>query len=352
MTEPRIRVAVCDGPPHLNPVLDGLCRALAQAGVPHRRWERHGPMLVDADLLAGVEVIAGFGNLPIGAAVLDAAPALRGVVSCVSGTDGIDLAAASARGVLVAHAPTPENARSMAEAALMLLLNLSYDLDRTRARMTRGEGKPMTVGARMLHRRRIGIVGWGRIAHDLARLLEPFEVDLMVYSRRGTPADLPARVRAVPLDRLMAESEAVCVLAGALADAPPIVDRAAIARMRPDAHLINLSRGSTIDEAALAEALQAGRIAGAALDVFAVEPLPADSPLRRCPNVILTPHHVGHTREGDASLEPALVANVTALLEGRLPPMIRNPEAVPAWQARRAAPAAPAAPDRAERSPA
>jgi D-3-phosphoglycerate dehydrogenase len=337
MSVPRIRVAVCDGPRHLNPVQDGLCRALKAAGVPHGRWHEPGPMLGDAAMLRGVEVLAGFGSLPVNAAVLDAAPALRGVVSCVSGTDGIDLAAASARGVLVAHAPTPENARSMAEAALMLLLNLSYDLDRTRARMALGVGKPATIGARMLQGQTIGLVGWGRIAQRLSQLLQPFGVTLLIYSRRGAPADLPPGAQAVTLDELMAGSDAVCVLAGALADASPIVDRRALGLMRPSSHLINLSRGSTVDEVALTEVLQAGRIAGAALDVFAVEPLPADSPLRRCANVILTPHHVGHTHEGDASLLPALVANVMALLDGRLPPMIRNPEAIPAWQARIAA---------------
>ena len=101
--------------------------------------------------------------------------------------------------------------------------------------------------------------------------------------------------------------------------------------MKPDAFLVNLSRGANLDEGALAEALQAGGIAGAALDVYATEPLPADSPLRACPHLILTPHHVGHTREADDSLIPAIVDNTLALLEGRLPPLLRNPEAGPAW---------------------
>jgi D-3-phosphoglycerate dehydrogenase len=125
------------------------------------------------------------------------------------------------------------------------------------------------------------------------------------------------------------------VLAGAEAGAPPIVSAEAISAMRPDAFLINLSRGSTLDEIALADALRERRIAGAALDVFAVEPLPADSPLRALPNLILTPHHVGHTREGDDSLWPALRDNVLALLDGRVPPYLRNPAALPAWPQRR-----------------
>jgi phosphoglycerate dehydrogenase-like enzyme len=156
-------------------------------------------------------------------------------------------------------------------------------------------------------------------------------VQLLVYSRRGTPADLPPHARSAKLDELMAGSDVVCVLAGAEAGAPPIVDRAQLARMKPSAYFMNLSRGSTVDELAVAEALQNGRMAGAALDVFAIEPLPKDSPLWQCPNLILTPHRVGHTREADESLIPAAIANVQALLQGQLPPMIRNPQVVEAW---------------------
>ena len=104
--------------------------------------------------------------------------------------------------------------------------------------------------------------------------------------------------------------------------------------MKPSAFLINLSRGSTVDETALAITLREQRIAGAALDVFAVEPLPADSPLRTCPNVILTGHHVGHTLEADQSLAPTIIANVLALLDGVVPSMVRNPEVIDAWRKR------------------
>jgi phosphoglycerate dehydrogenase-like enzyme len=328
-------VAVCDSRhKHLAPVFDGLCEALQAHGYRHRRLPSHDDLFSQPALLAQVEVVAGFGDMPIGAEVLRAAPRLRGVVSCVSGTDGIDLAAATAANVLVAHAPTTENVRSMAEAAVLLLLHLFYDLDGTRENLRLSRGRPRPVKARMLCGKTIGIVGWGRISATLASLLHPWGVRLVVYSRRGVPKDLPAYAPAAPLDDVMANTDAVCVLAGAEANAPPIVDRAHIRLMKPTAYLVNLSRGSTVDEAALVDALQAGRIAGAALDVFATEPLPADSPLRTCPNVILTPHHVGHTQEGDQSLIPALVDNVLALLAGKVPTMVRNLEAVEAWRHR------------------
>ena len=192
----------------------------------------------------------------------------------------------------------------------------------------------MPSTARLLHSQTIGLVGWGRIAANLAALLQPWGVRLLVYSRRGTPPDLPAHASAVSLVELMATSDQVCVLAGAQANAKPIVGALELARMKPSAFLINLSRGSTVDETALAITLREQRIAGAALDVIAVEPLPADSPLRTCPNVILTGHHVGHTLEADQSLAPTIIANVLALLDGVVPSMVRNPEVIDTWRKR------------------
>lgn len=334
MTGPGSRVAVCDALPHLVPVFDALCDALEARGFAWRRFASHRALVEAPAELDATAVIAGSGSMAIDAGVIRAAPALRGIVSCFSGTDGFDVPAATAAGVVVAHAPTPENARSVAEAAVLLLLHLFYDLDGTRENLRRGRGKPHPVGARMLQGKTIGLVGWGRIARTLATLLAPFGVRLLVASRRGRPDDLAPDAIAVPLDRLMAESDAVCVLTAAAPGAPPLLDRACLALMRPTAFLVNLARGAIVDETALAEALAARGIAGAALDVFAVEPLPMDSPLRACPNVLLTPHHVGHTQEGDASLLPAIIDNVLALLEGRAPPFVRNPEVLPAWSAR------------------
>jgi phosphoglycerate dehydrogenase-like enzyme len=312
-------------------VFDGLCRALTAKGYRFVRLPSHRELLAQPALLAGLDVLAGFGNMPIDAGVLRAAVRLRGVVSSVSGTDGYDLKAASAQGVLVAHAPTHANARGMAEAAMLLLLHLAYDMDGTRDDLRFGRPRPLPVRAQMLHGKRIGLVGWGRISANLAALLQPWGVQLDVYSRRGTPADLPAHAHPVSLEELLSGSDFVCVLAGAEANMPPVINRQGLALIKRSARLINLSRGAVVDEAALIDALQSGRIAGAALDVFAVEPLPMDSPLRSLQNVILTPHHVGHTQEGDRSLIPAIIDNVMALLQGEVPPMVRNPEATGRW---------------------
>ena len=215
-------VAVCSSQhPHLEPVFDALCDALPAHGYRARRFPSPHALIESSALLGQAQVIAGFGNMPISASVLRSAPQLRGIVSCVSGTDGFDVTTATEIGVLVAHAPTFENARGMAEAALMLMLNLSYDLDRTRENFRRGLHRPDSATARLLHGQTIGLVGWGRIAANLAALLQPWGVRLLVYSRRGTPPDLPAHASAVSLVELMATSDQVCVLAGAQANAWP-----------------------------------------------------------------------------------------------------------------------------------
>jgi D-3-phosphoglycerate dehydrogenase len=286
-------------------------------------------------LMAQVQVAVGFGTMPMSAAVFDAAPRLHAVVSCVSGTDGFDVPAATQRGILVANAATPDNQRGMAEAAVMLMLNLVHDLDSSRQAMRLGLPRPYPMPAQSLWGKTVGLVGWGRISAMTAELLRPWGVRLLVHSRREHPGDMPDHVALTPLDALMRDSDVVCVLAGAQAGAPPIVTRPHLASMKPSAFFISLARGSTVDEAALTEVLAQKRIAGAALDVFHTEPLPDHSALRGLDNVILTPHRVGHTWESDQSLILATTANVQALWRGQVPPLLCNPAALALWPQRR-----------------
>jgi D-3-phosphoglycerate dehydrogenase len=260
-------------------------------------------------------------------------------VSCVSGTDGFDVNAATERGILVANAATPDNHRGMAEAAVMLMLNLVHDLDASRHAMRANLPRPYPLKAQSLWGKTVGLVGWGRISALVAQLLQPWGVRILVYSRRDQPGELPDHVELTGLDTLMRDSDVVCVLAGAIAGAPPVVTRGHLELLQPSAFFISLSRGSTVDEAALADLLAQQRLAGAALDVFQKEPLPADSALRSLESVILTPHRVGHTFEADTSLIGATIANVQALWKGLAPPLLCNPQALPSWQLRRKTPA-------------
>ena len=330
-------VVVCAVPelPHLDPLLDGVRQWLAAEHIPHHNLPSVQALLGDPALMAQVQVAVGFGTMPMTAAVFDAAPQLHAVVSCVSGTDGFDVTAASARGILVANAATPDNQRGMAEAAVMLMLNLVHDLDGSREAMRLGLPRPYPMAAQSLWGKTVGLVGWGRISAMTAELLRPWGVRLLVHSRREHPGTMPDHVALTPLDALMRDSDVVCVLAGAQAGAPPIVTRQHLAGMKPTAFFISLARGSTVDEEALAEVLAHKRIAGAALDVFHTEPLPDHSALRGLDNVILTPHRVGHTWESDQSLIVATTANVQALWRGQAPPLLCNPSALALWLQRR-----------------
>jgi D-3-phosphoglycerate dehydrogenase len=113
-----------------------------------------------------------------------------------------------------------------------------------------------------------------------------------------------------------------------------LINAKALGLMKPTAFLVNVARGEAVDERALVQALQSRSIAGAALDTFEVEPLPADSPLRRLDNVILTPHMVGHTRESVQSIARIAFQNVAAILAGDLPVSCKNPQVEARWRAR------------------
>ncbi len=145
---------------------------------------------------------------------------------------------------------------------------------------------------------------------------------------------IPTFVSVEPLDALLASCDIVSLHAKAVPNQAPLIGSRELARMRPDAYLVNTARGALVDQKALYEALAQGRIAGAALDTFEVEPLPQDSPLRSLENVLLTPHMVGATRELYASLYDAAITNVRALLAGQVPPFCLNHGIAPHWRQR------------------
>jgi phosphoglycerate dehydrogenase-like enzyme len=135
----------------------------------------------------------------------------------------------------------------------------------------------------------------------------------------------------VDLDTLMRTSDVVVVLASLNPETRGLISAEKLRLMKQTAILVNTARGAIVDEAALADALKSKAIAGAALDCFSVEPLPATSPLRGLPNAILTPHMIGHTVEAHHSLEVATRENLDLILSGRPPRYVVNPAVLPAW---------------------
>lgn len=270
--------------------------------------------------------------------MLEAMPRLRAIVNPAIGLELVDVTAAGELGIIVGNGATPENVLAMAESTVMLMLNclyqprLSEDVMRGRRPRPRPGGRD--VWASMARGKTIGLVGFGSIARAVAERLAGWQIR-MLATTRGAPKDpLPPHVELTDLDTLLRASDLVSIHVSINASSRGMIDSRALSLMRPGAWLINTARGDAIDEPALIDALKAGRIAGAALDVTRVEPLPADSPLRAMDNVYLTPHMVGHAKEVFSSLIDAAVENITRVLDGRLPRYCKNPEIEPRWRER------------------
>jgi phosphoglycerate dehydrogenase-like enzyme len=290
----------------------------------------HGRTFSEDDLAAALPGVAATiaGTEPYTDRVLAAAPQLKVIARSGVGYDAIDLAAASRHGVAIAMG-FGTNHDAVADFAFSLMAALASKLLPYHALLA--EGRWQRSAHWPLWRATTGIIGLGRIGKALARRCRGFEMRVLVYD--VLPDDGFAAqhgVERVDLATLFAESDFVSVHAPHTPETDKIVSRERIALMKPTAFLVNTARGGLVDEAALADALGEGRIAGAGLDVFEVEPLPADSPLRKLANVVLTPHCAGSNLDAIAAMANRCVENVLALLEGRDPgaDYVLNPEVI------------------------
>lgn len=284
-------------------------------------------MVQDADL-----VIV---RAPLPPQALRSGRRLRGAIRHGAGVDMIPVEEASRLGIAVANVPGV-NAVSVAEYVVGQMLSLTHQLRRVDATL-RAEGwaqaRQLADGSREVAGRTVGIVGLGAIGQEVARIChEGLRAKVLGFRRSSAP--MPAHVQAVPLDELFAASDVV-VLACPLDDSTRgLVGPGLLQRMKPSAFLINVSRGPVVDEQALVEALAAGRLAGAALDVFAEQPLPRSSPLLAMPNVILSTHLAGITQESMRRMSEVAVDQALQLLRGELPRHFVNRQAEPAVRAR------------------
>lgn len=233
-----------------------------------------------AGLIVGVD--------PVTRNVLEAGP-LRVVVKYGSGMDNIDLGAAEALGVRVSSTPGA-NARSVAELAIALLLALARNVAAHDRRVRAGSWKRST-GVE-LEGKRLGVVGYGAIGREVAGIAGCLGMHVAAHDPFVQEAPVPL----VPLEELCATSDAVSLHLPLTEETRGLIGDRELAAMKPGAFLLNTARGGLVDEEALAAALRSGRLAGAALDGFEVEPL-GDSPLRELENVILSPHAGASTHE-------------------------------------------------------
>jgi D-3-phosphoglycerate dehydrogenase len=253
-------------------------------------------------------------------AVMDAAaPGLRVIARHGAGVDGIDLAAAAARGLTVTRA-AGANARSVAEHAMALMLALLKDLPPVAGAMREGKWEKTSRMTRDVDGMALGIVGYGAIGSKVARLADAFGMRVGAYDPLLPAGQLPGPgERFADLHSLLARSEVLSLHCPLDATTRGMIGAVELSAMPRGAILIHTARGGIVDEAALLAALDSGHIAWAGMDVFAKEPLDADSPLRRHPRVLPTPHLAANTPRGAVAMSTGAAESIVAVLDGRAP---------------------------------
>ena len=287
-----------------------------------------GAELVEATALDEASMIAACADAdaimvlrePVSAPVITALGRCKVVTRFGIGVDTIDLAAAATAGIAVTNVPDA-NIEEVATHALALALALDRRLVALDNVVRAGQFGVLSVGQGMRRQtaRTFGVLGLGKIGGRVAARAVALGYQVIAHDPFGTTPD---GVEAVALDALIARSDILSLHVPLTADTANIIDAAAIARMPAGAMLVNVSRGGLVDEEALAKALHEGRLSGAGLDTFAVEPLPADSPLRDAPNLLLSPHAAHFSGDSFAELMEKAFVDVLRVLSGE-PPLYR-----------------------------
>jgi len=263
------------------------------------------------------------------AELLESAPRLRVVGRAGVGVDNIDVEAATHRGILVMNTPGG-NAVSVAEHTLALLLALARSVPQSNASIHAGRWEKSSASGTELRGKTIGLIGLGRVGTEVARRARALEMNVLAHDPYVTPAAArEVEVELVTLDELLRRSDVISLHTSLSASTEKMINSAALQKMKRGARLINCARGELVDEAALAEALRSGQLAGAAVDTFAQEP-PKNSPLIGLPNLVATPHIAGSTAEAQEEVGTLIAQQVRDYLaEG----LIRNAVNMPALSA-------------------
>lgn len=284
--------------------------------------EEHLRELADTDFLV-------LGLEPVTESCFARGPRIRLVQRLGVGYDNIDLEAATRRGIPVCNMPD-FNAATVAEHTIMLILALQRRVFESTFLMKAGHWPAAAVasqGVFELRGKTLGLIGLGAIGREVAKRAKAFDVDVRYHDRRRPP---PADEQALgvsfsSLDDLLRESDIVSCHLPLTPETQGLIGADRFRTMKPTAIFINTARGALVDQSALVLALERGTIAGAGLDVYTEEPLDARSPLRRCPNLLLTPHTAGQTREAMDRMVAMMLENIQRVTRGDEPLYRVNP---------------------------
>jgi D-3-phosphoglycerate dehydrogenase / 2-oxoglutarate reductase len=269
------------------------------------------------EAIADVDALVVRSATQVDAELIARADALRVIGRAGVGVDNVDVSAATRRGILVCNAPQ-SNIVSAAEHTVALLLAIARNVPQAHAALIEGRWERSRFGGVELDGKTLGVLGFGRIGQLVAARARGLGMRILAYDPHVTRErfrELGA-TPAASVDEVLESSDFITLHLPLTAETHHLISRDALARMRPDARLINAARGSLVDTAALVEALQEGSIGGAALDVFEQEPLPADSPLLALSNVVVTPHLAASTTEAQDRAGVQVAEQVVAALTG------------------------------------
>jgi D-3-phosphoglycerate dehydrogenase / 2-oxoglutarate reductase len=305
-------------------------RAELEAAVREVRWNDSGRPLAPDELRAAIEdadgVIAGTERFDV--EVIEAAPRLRVIARHGVGTDGVDLAAAARRGIVVTNTPGA-NTDAVAELAIGLMLALARRIPAVDRRARAGSWD--SSSGVQLGGRTVGLLGMGRVGQAVARRARALGCTVVGFDPIvGDEEIRTAGAAPAPADEVVRDADFLSLHVPVTAETRDMVDASFLARMKPGAYLVNTARGELVVEEDLARALEESRLAGAALDTLRSEPPPPDHPLLARDDTVVTPHVGAATEEARAAMGRLALDDLLAVLDGRPP---RHPVPLPSTAA-------------------
>jgi glyoxylate reductase len=277
-----------------------------------------------------VDALATLLSDKIDVEVLDAAPKLKMIAQLAVGFDNVDVQEATKRGIYVSNTPEvlTDTTADFAWALLMTLARRVVEADKyVRTGRWKVGWHPAMLQGRDVYGATIGIVGAGRIGYAVAKRATGFSMNILFYDVIPRPEmEKDFGAKKVDLDTLLEQSDFVSIHVPLMKETHHLINAEKLRLMKKTAYLINNSRGPVVDEKALYDALNEGRIAGAGLDVFEQEPTPLDNPLLKLDNVVVAPHISSASYETRSKMAEMVADNLIAFFEGKKPPNLVNPD--------------------------
>lgn len=268
-------------------------------------------------IIGDYDALAVRSETKVTAAVLEAATNLKIIGRAGVGVDNIDVAKATERGILVVNSPEG-NTIAAAELTVAMLLGLARNIPQADASLRAGEWKRSKYVGVEVYKKTLGVIGLGKIGREVAHRLQSFGMDVIAYDPFATEESVGRLgIELVDLPTLYKRSDYITLHVPKTKETTGMIGAAELALMKPTVRIVNVARGGLIDEIALADALKAGKIAGAAIDVYSTEPAPADNPLLGLANVVHTPHLGALTEEAQVNVAIDIAEQIVEVLGGK-----------------------------------